>query len=176
MTTSASRAAGGRGFSLIELMVSVAIVGLLSSVAVPGYQRMTLRTKAAERSSIMRAIAIAIGDTALTREPQAFPADPLVGPWNPVGIPGTTKQPMNWALGDWPRIPVVVQGATYYSYQFTASDNVGVGPPFIVLSALGDVDGDGNNSLKTQTYVGVGYSFVMTSEVPAPGDPADNVF
>lgn len=171
-----SRHPGSRGFTLVELMVGVAIVGLLSTVAIPGYQRMTLRTKAAERINIMIALARAIGDTALTREPQRFPTDPMSGPWNPPGAPGTSKRLMNWTLGDWKLLPVMVEGATYYSYSFTASDNVGVGPPWIVVSALGDLDGDGVQNTKILTFSGVGYSFLLTNEVPAPGDPLNEIF
>ena len=39
------------GFSLIELMVAVAIIGILSSMAVPSYQRMQFRSKSAEGRS-----------------------------------------------------------------------------------------------------------------------------
>lgn len=175
MTNGRSRGKA-RGFTLIELMVGVAIVGLLSSVAIPSYSRMTLRAKQAERATVMNAIARALGDTAIAREPQAFPASPMAGPWNPPGVPGTTRRPMSWALGDWNRLPLVVQGATFYSYSFAASDNTGVGPPWIVVSAQGDLDGDGVLSTKILTFTGVSYSFVQTGEIPAPGDPADALF
>ena len=49
-----------RGFTLVELMIAVGIVGLLASVAVPLLTRATLRSRAAERLTIMRAIADAI--------------------------------------------------------------------------------------------------------------------
>jgi len=39
---------GSRGFSLVELMVSTAIVGLLSSVAIPSYQRFISEAKLSE--------------------------------------------------------------------------------------------------------------------------------
>lgn len=40
-----SRYANFKGFSLIELMIVIAIIGILSSVAIPSYQRYVLKAK-----------------------------------------------------------------------------------------------------------------------------------
>jgi prepilin-type N-terminal cleavage/methylation domain-containing protein len=88
-----------RGFTLIELMVVVSIVGVLSSVAVPVFQNLTLRARQAERDSIMRAIAKGVEDVALNSA--RIPVNSgtfFVGNWNPVPVPDTSKQ-------SWTRTP-----------------------------------------------------------------------
>lgn len=46
-----------RGFSLIELMIAVVIISILAAVALPSYQRYTLRGTRAEAQSHMMEIA-----------------------------------------------------------------------------------------------------------------------
>ncbi len=45
------------GFSLIELMIAVAIVGILSAIAYPSYQQYVLRTHRAEASKLLLTVA-----------------------------------------------------------------------------------------------------------------------
>jgi len=49
-----------KGFTLIELMIVVAIIGILAAIAVPAYQDYTLRSKVSEAASLMGATRTAI--------------------------------------------------------------------------------------------------------------------
>lgn len=49
-----------QGFTLIELMIVVAIIGILAAVAIPAYQDYTARAQASEGISILGGIKIAI--------------------------------------------------------------------------------------------------------------------
>ncbi|MDO6499699.1 pilin [Photobacterium sanguinicancri] len=54
-----------KGFTLIELMIVVAIIGILSAFAVPAYQNYTMKAHASEMLSASSAIKTAVGICAL---------------------------------------------------------------------------------------------------------------
>jgi type IV pilus assembly protein PilA len=63
-----------RGFTLIELMIVIAIIAVLVSLALPSYQDYTIRTRVSEGLSVAGSAKLAVAETCST--------DPTISPTN----------------------------------------------------------------------------------------------
>lgn len=137
-----------RGFTLIEVMVVTAIIGILASVAFPELTRLLYRARGAERREVLYAIKRGVED--LYVQNGALPKDELLGECQPSCSPPTAaRRNPDWAAGDWKLIlrgssgGPDIEGALFYSYAFKATKVAG-GRDTLDLWAIGDLDGDGS--------------------------------
>ncbi len=73
-----------RGFTLVELMITVVIVGILASVAIPLYQANVKRAKAAEADAILGTIRTAL--RVYYAENGSYPTATDEYPWDVSGL------------------------------------------------------------------------------------------
>lgn len=60
-----------RGFTLIELMIVITIIGILASVAIPAYQDYTIRSRVSEGLALAAEAKIVVADNASAATPSA---------------------------------------------------------------------------------------------------------
>jgi type IV pilus assembly protein PilA len=126
------------GFTLIELMIVVAIVGVLAALAIPSFLKYQLHAKSAEALTSLQAIAKA--QESYFAEFSVYVSVPTP---MPPAAPGAAKRA--WAAGsNFDVLGWAPEGALYFQYLVTADDaGGGGGISRYTAEAGGDLDGDG---------------------------------
>lgn len=147
-----------KGFTLIELMIVVAIIGILAAIAIPAFVKYVKQSKTSEAGLNLKSMADGasayfqadhydtVGQPIAARQ---FPtaagtlADGSTAS-HPAAAPAGTKAPATltvWGDEPWKSLKFAVSKPHYFKYNYTPTNGNGTEPSFVGL-AEGDLDGD----------------------------------
>jgi prepilin-type N-terminal cleavage/methylation domain-containing protein len=163
-----------RGFTLIEVMIAVAIIGILASTAISMFQLQTQRTKRTEAMTNLEAMA---------KMQRAYFGEngshPSVSPV-PLGPPGEKQ---NWdpaSSAAFGTLGFNIEGSVYYVYDVNSGSGICACPSNGCFTGAAYGDSDRDTGVAVVAYfhpdgTGAVCPVLMMPAVTAPIDPVDGL-
>jgi prepilin-type N-terminal cleavage/methylation domain-containing protein len=128
------------GFTLVELMIVVVILGILAAVAIPAFTRYVKRSKTSEATgSLSKIYQGEVSYYQASAERGGGTPTFITANQNPASVPAGVKIAPDmsmWNADGWREIGFSLDTAHYYSYTATGTSNA------FTATANGDLDGD----------------------------------
>jgi prepilin-type N-terminal cleavage/methylation domain-containing protein len=116
-----------RGFTIIELMIVVALASVLATIAIPYYQKLTARAQRAELFGVISKLRIQLINTYQNTGTFPAPAAGTDSTWNPADPVSGTPPPgskAEWRASDpdWINLPSM-EGSVRMRYQYSVTNS-----------------------------------------------------
>ncbi len=168
-----------RGFTMIELMIVISLIGILVAISIPGYQRLTARSHRTEMLEVIgkfkahfKTVYDAQGTFATS---ETMPAPASTSAMNPDPALAHIGQPAQWdpTRAGWTQVPYGFDGGIRMRYWYVLGPDAGGGKvDDVTFFACGSFPGFGPETLTCLDGVTGNYQYSETLHGGGGSDPA----